>query len=82
MFKKLSKAVLMALILVLPACSLLRPAQYVREVPPVELLADCPVVAEGLKTNGELAWTILEYRKALAVCNLDKASLRKWAEQP
>jgi hypothetical protein len=47
----------------------------------VELLADCPYVAEKIKTNGELAWTILEYRKALELCNLDKQSLREWAKE-
>lgn len=69
----------MALILVLPGCA--TQIKYVRELPPVELLADCPNVLERLRTNGELAWTILEYRKALVTCNLDKKSLREWAEQ-
>jgi hypothetical protein len=60
----------------LPACSTVK---YVREAPPVELLADCPVVTERISTNGQLAWTILEYRKALGVCTLDKVALRAWA---
>ncbi len=55
--------------------------EYVRELPPAELLWDCPVVVEQLRTNGQLALTILEYRKALEQCNADKASLREWAEQ-
>jgi hypothetical protein len=79
MCKKLSKAVLVALIVLLPACS--TQIKYVRELPPVELLADCPYVAEKIKTNGELAWTILEYRKALELCNLDKQSLREWVKE-
>ena len=62
----------------LPACSTVK---YVREMPPVELLADCPEVAEQGKTNGQLAQTILAYRASVATCNTDKESLRKWAGQ-
>ena len=47
----------------------------------MELLADCPAVAEQLKTNGGLAATILAYRSALGTCNTDKESLRKWADE-
>lgn len=64
--------------LLLTACSTVK---YVRELPPAELLQDCPVVAEQIKTNGQLALTILEYRKALDQCNLDKESLREWAKE-
>lgn len=62
----------------LPACSTVK---YVRELPPQELLADCPAVVEQIKTNGGLANTILAYRASLSTCNIDKESLRKWAEQ-
>jgi hypothetical protein len=61
----------------LTGCSTVK---YVRELPPVELLRDCPVVVEQYKTNGQLALTLLEYRKALAQCNIDKESLREWAK--
>lgn len=63
--------------LFLTACST---TKYVRELPPPELLADCPVVVEQLKTNGGLAATILDYRASLSTCNIDKESLRKWAD--
>ena len=68
---------LLLALLALPGCS---STKYVRELPPVELLVSCPEVVERLVTNGDLAWTILEYRKALTQCNIDKESLRKWAE--
>lgn len=64
----------------LPGCSS-KPQIPVRELPPAVLLLDCPEVAEKYKTNGDLAWTVLEYRKALASCNQDKRSLREWAKQ-
>lgn len=68
-------------ILALAGCSLIpTKPQYVRELPPANLLADCPEVLERYKTNGDLAWTILEYRKALSTCNIDKRSLREWAK--
>lgn len=73
-FKKLSVGLLMAF---LTGCST---TKLVRELPPPDLLADCPEVVEQLKTNGGLAWTILEYRKALSTCNIDKRSLREWAD--
>ena len=62
----------------LTGCSTIK---YVRELPPVELLADCPVVTERITTNGGLALTILEYRKALAECNINMESLREWAKE-
>lgn len=75
-----SKRLLVALLAaLLPACSTVK---YVREKPPTELLADCPAVVEQIKTNGQLAQTILAYRASMATCNTDKESLRKWAEQP
>ena len=66
------------LALLLTGCSTVK---YVRELPPQELLGDCKVVSEKTKTNGELVYTILAYRESLALCNIDKDSLRKWAEQ-
>lgn len=73
MCRKLSVALIVAF---LTACST---TTYVRELPPPELLADCPTVREAFKTNGELAETIIAYRDALTKCNLDKESLREWA---
>ena len=73
-FKKLLAGLLA---LFLTGCSTV---QIVRELPPVELLSDCPEVIEQIKTNGGLASTILEYRAAIAKCNIDKQSLREWAK--
>ena len=72
------KLALAALLMALPGCS--STVKYVRELPPQELLGDCPVVLEAYKTNGDLVWTILEYRKALATCNIDKENLREWVK--
>ena len=63
--------------LLLTGCSTVK---YVREAPPVELLGNCPVVTEQIKTNGGLALTILDYRASVAQCNIDKESLREWAK--
>lgn len=68
-----------AFLSLLTACS--TGPKWVRELPPQELLVDCPVVTEELATNGGLARTILAYRKAISTCNTDKASLREWAGQ-
>lgn len=70
-------ALFLLVLLAVPGCTT---TKYVRELPPVDLLAACPEVVERLVTNGDLAWTILEYRKALAQCNIDKESLRLWAD--
>lgn len=74
----MSKMLLAAFLVALPGCST---TKFITAKPPAELLADCPDVAERIATNGDLAWTILEYRKALGMCNLDKDSLRKWADK-
>ena len=76
MYQPMCKMLLAALLMALPACS--STIKYVKDLPPQELLGDCPKVVELYKTNGDLVWTILEYRKALATCNLDKESLREW----
>jgi len=75
MCKKLSVALLMAL---LTGCSTIK---YVRELPPAELLEDCKVTATEVKTNGQLASAYQVARNDLAVCNIDKRSLREWAKQ-
>ncbi|APU00290.1 hypothetical protein HOR55_gp03 [Ralstonia phage RS-PII-1] len=53
----------------------------VRLLPPDELLADCPEPAPPAeRTNAGLAGSVLDYRRALALCNTDKAALRAWAK--
>jgi len=66
------------LVALLTACST---TKYVRELPPQELLAACPLVLEELTTNGGLARTILAYRASIGTCNIDKQSLREWAKE-
>ena len=93
MFKKRSQArktasmgtgrmafwVLLGLILgSLFGCSTVKVA---RELPPQDLLANCPVVVEQVATNGGLVSTILDYRASISTCNLDKESLREWAKR-
>lgn len=78
MYHKMCKTALLGLLVAfLSACT--TPPKYVRELPPVDLLAECAAPVEGLKTNGQLAQTIVAYRKVLALCNIDKESLREWA---
>lgn len=55
--------------------------RIVSRLPPQELLADCPTVAEKLSTNGGLAETILAYRASLSTCTIDKHDLREWVEK-
>lgn len=76
--KMRSPVVLAGLLLALTGCST---TQIVRELPPVELLADCPYVVEAYQTNGQLAQTILAYRDSLVKCNIDKQALREWAKE-
>ena len=78
-FKKRSAALLVPLLALLTGCQ--TQIKYVRELPPVELLANCPEVTEQVKTNGGLAATILEYRASLSTCNTDKEGLRMWAKE-
>jgi hypothetical protein len=79
MYHPMCKMLLAALLVALPGCS--STTKFIKVLPPQELLGDCPKVVELYKTNGDLVWTILEYRKALATCNIDKESLREWAKQ-
>ena len=74
----LKRPLVALLVAFLPACSTVK---IVREAPPVELLADCPVVVEDVRTNGGLVNTILAYRASIGTCNTDKASLREWAQE-
>lgn len=80
MFKRLSKGLLIALLLlILTGCA--TRTEYVRELPPVELLADCTETVSDIKTNGQLASAYLAAKDDLAKCNIDKRSLREWAKQ-
>ena len=76
MCKMLSAGLLMAL---LAGCA--TRIEYVRELPPVDLLADCPEPTLSVRTNGQLALSILALRATLAKCNIDKESLREWAKE-
>lgn len=53
----------------------------VKDLPPVDLLAECPHPVVSTVTNGDLAKAIPAYRKALTLCNNDKAALREWADK-
>jgi len=53
----------------------------VKVLPPVELLQDCTESNIDIRTNGGLAKAVLTLRQDLKVCNLDKAALRRWAEE-
>lgn len=63
--------------LVLTGCA----TTTVKVLPPVDLLAECPHPIVSTATNGDLAKAIPAYRKALTLCNNDKAALREWAEK-
>lgn len=70
-------------LLILPGCAPLgrQTERLVREVPPYELIANCPKPNVLVKTNGQLAASLLAMEAALDKCNLDKAALRLWSEQ-
>jgi hypothetical protein len=77
MYQTMLKVCFVGLLVALPGCA--SKTKFLRELPPVDLLADCPEVIEKYDTNGDLVGTILDYRQALGTCNIDKESLRKWA---
>lgn len=58
------------------------PGPGARDLPPAELLADCPEPPGGVKTNGEVAKYVRDLKTALRGCNADKKALRDWAETP
>jgi hypothetical protein len=61
-------------LLALTAC-----AAQVRTLPPY--LEDCLHPVVDTSTNGGLARGLLAYRRALRVCNDDKAALREWHKE-
>lgn len=71
---------LISTLAVLAGCSTTPTYVTVRELPSPELTADCPEPKARVATNADLAWTIIEYRKALRLCNLDKKALREWSD--
>lgn len=71
------KMLLVALLMALPGCA--SRVQFVRELPPAELLEDCVATTSEIKTNGQLASAYLAAKNDLAKCNIDKRSLREWA---
>jgi hypothetical protein len=66
--------------LLLTGCAIPK-VQYVRELPPAQLLLDCPVPETRKSTNGELAQGLHLYHWALEACNNDKQALRNWASK-
>lgn len=53
--------------------------EYIRELPPAELLAECEKPAYDKTTNRGIVLGLVAYDQALALCNNDKAALREWA---
>jgi hypothetical protein len=70
---------LAALLMALAGCA--TRIEYVRELPPPELLEDCKATLSEIRTNGQLAQAYLDAKNDLALCNIDKRSLREWAKQ-
>lgn len=77
--RSVSSFLLMAAPLMLAGCASTVPVP-VRALPPVELIQDCPAVAEDVSTNGALVRTYRALKESLHACNNDKAALREWAE--
>jgi hypothetical protein len=73
------KMLLAALLVALTGCA--TRTEYVRELPPPELLEDCKATLSEIRTNGQLAQAYLDAKHDLALCNIDKRSLREWAKQ-
>jgi hypothetical protein len=73
------KLALAALLVALAGCA--TRIEYVRELPPPELLEDCKATLSEIRTNGQLAQAYLDAKNDLALCNIDKRGLREWAKQ-
>ena len=73
------KMLLAGLLMALTGCA--TRIEYVRELPPLELLEDCKATLSEIRTNGQLAQAYLDAKNDLALCNIDKRSLREWAKQ-
>jgi len=73
------KALMACAALALSGC-FATPGPVVREKPPANLLADCPMPTVYLTHNGGLAQGIGRLRDSIKNCNDDKKALREWAE--
>ena len=78
-FKKPLAGLAVAFLSLLVGCS--STPEYARELPPVELLADCVSPSVDIRTNGGLAKGVQDLRAAIATCNIDKQALRLWASE-
>lgn len=67
-------------VLFLSGCSTLQSKPTARELPPPQLLQDCPIPESTLRTNLELAEWAHALKYSLILCNNDKAALRSWAD--
>jgi PBP1b-binding outer membrane lipoprotein LpoB len=47
---------------------------------PEQFLQECVAAKRELRTNGDLSKALLDYREALAACNLDKKAIRDWSD--
>lgn len=56
-------------------------ATVVKQYPPSALLEDCTVGALTFSTNKDVAESVAKLADTLKLCNIDKASLRKWAKE-
>lgn len=70
----------LAALLVLGGCATPAPV-VVKLYPPSELTQDCLHPTYAVRTNRDLADGIIAYQDALVKCNIDKASLRAWAQE-
>jgi hypothetical protein len=78
MTRALRAACLLALVSTLIGCA--TTGTTVKLLPPVDLLQDCPAPVYTITTNRDIALAIPAWKRALALCNNDKASLREWAK--
>lgn len=72
------RLLLISFTLLLAACSTTE--RLVREQPPLELIRECVKPPLRVTTNGELASSLKAMEAALDLCNIDKATLRRWSE--
>lgn len=48
--------------------------------PPAQLMQDCVIPARDIQKNSDLVYALMDARDTVALCNIEKAALRKWAE--
>ena len=76
----MSRLISLLVVLLATGCAI-TPPLVVKLLPPADLLQDCLAPTYTVVTNGDLATGIMLERNALALCNIDKASLRAWADK-